>query len=165
MTDPPVPEITAADAGAVACAIADNAALERFVTELPAELVPIYLAAILDARTNLSALEKGLTQRMVIDGQAGQRWEINGRPYGLFGAQQHGFKDIPNLFANLAMAGMSLRDIGAATSEVRVTDLRASAAMLKEREAALEIIEDHRVARGERGAPRFQEINEKYVKT
>ena len=159
----PVPTITAADAAVVACALPDNASLEKFISELPDELVAPYLAALLDSNTNGNALAKGLTARLIIDGQAGQHWEINGRPYGLFGAQQHGFKDIPNLFANLMLAGMSVADIASAVSEVRITDLKAAAALLKDRDQALETISEHRIAKGERGAPRFQEIVEKYV--
>lgn len=150
-TEISVPEVTA-----VAIALTDEKSLERFVADLPAEQVPVFLARLLDAATNIRALTKGFERRLVADGQTGQHWEIEGREYGLFGAQAKGWKDIPNLFANLLALGVSTADLGEAVSEIRVTDLRAAVATLKERDAALDLIESSRLPKGARGAPSFK---------
>lgn len=139
--------------------------LPMAVAALDAELVPVYLARILDAETNLRALKKALEQRLVLDGRTGADFEVDGARYGFFGAQQKGWKDIPNLVANLRLYGVSLEDIAGSVSELRVTDLRVAAGLIKDdekRKAALAAIEDARYDKGDRGAPRFQE-KDRYV--
>lgn len=155
--------VTAGDVANLAQALSSEQALEQFVATLPPEQVPVYLARLLDAATNVRALTKGLEQRLAADGQTGQHFMVGNTEYGFFGAQAKGFRDIPGLFANLLRVGLSIADLSAAASEVRVTDLRASAALLKDPEKqaeALALIEGDRVAKGERGAPTFKVITE-----
>jgi len=156
--------VSVREAAEVAQAVTGES-LERFVAELPAEAVPTYLARLTDAATNIRALTKGLEQRLVADEQVGQHWMIDGVEYGFFGSVQKGYRDIPGLFAYLISLGISAVSLASSVSEARVTDLRAIADTLppEKRQEALNEIEDHRVAKGERGSPRFQAITE-YVK-
>jgi hypothetical protein len=159
--------ITVSEVAMVAQAI-DGESLEQFVNDLPAAQVPIYLARLVDAATNIRALTHGLEARLVLDGRTGAHFEIDGVKYGFFGALQKGWRDIPNLIANLMRIGMSPLTLSHAISEMRVTDLRAAASALSDaekRSEALELIEGARIEKGERGAPRFQVINEQYLAT
>jgi hypothetical protein len=162
---PVVPVVTTVEVATLANEItADN--FEAVVASLPESLVPVYLARLTDAATNIRALTKGLEQRLVGDGQVGQHWTIDGTEYGFFGSLQKGWKDIPNLIANLIRIGLSPVDLAASISELRVTDLRQIAGSLtdmEKRDAALELIEEARIPKGERGSPRFQAIDEKYI--
>ncbi len=155
--------ITAAEASSVAQALTSPADLERFVAELPAERVPAMLAGLLDAATNIRALTKGFEQRLAADGLTGQHFTVGSQEYAFFGAQQKGWKDLPGLYANLIGLGLSLADLAGATSEARVTDLRKAAAMLKDpqrQQEALDLIEQARVPKGERGSPTFKIVTE-----
>lgn len=154
--------ITPALAADVANAVTGDS-LEAFVGELPAESVPVYLARLVDASTNIRALTKGLEQRLVADGQVGQHWTIDGVEYGFYGSLAKGWQNIPSLIDNLMLMGITAGSIAVAISEIRVTDLRTIVDTLPyaDRVEALAIIEEHRTAKGERGAPRFQAINDK----
>ncbi|MDQ6720113.1 MAG: hypothetical protein M3003_04875 [Candidatus Dormibacteraeota bacterium] len=159
--------ITPALAAEVANAVSGDS-LERFVAEIPAESVPLYLARLTDAATNIRALTKGLEVRLVNDGQVGQHWTIGNTEYGFFGALKTGWKDIPNLIANLMRLGISPADIAPSISELRVTDLRMLAEQITDaerREEAMELINGARVPKGERGAPRFTAIDPRYTNT
>ena len=153
--------VTPHDVSALANALAANDLdVDGAVAAVPAELVAPYLAALESARINIAALTKGLTQRLVLDGQTGNTWNIEGQSWGLYGAQQKGYKDFPGLVRFLIEdCGMPVLAVAAATSDARVTDLRSSASEIadaEKRQAALDEIDAHRVNRGERGAPRFQ---------
>lgn len=140
-------------------------ALEQWMTELPAAQVVPTMVALLDAKQLLSVVEKGLTARMIVDGQVGQTFTVNGRKYGLWGSLKHGWRDIPGLFENLLRLGMTPLTISQAVSELRITDLRAAASSLngEQRSEALELIEGQRIPKGERGSPRFQIVDEKWI--
>ena len=140
--------------------------LDAFVTALPAESVPIYLAALIDAATNLRTMTKALEGRLVEDNQVGKHWTINGTRYGFWGSLKHGWRDIPNLIDNLMRLGMTPLTISQAVSELRITDLRAAASSLngEQRSEALELIEGQRYDKGDRGSPRFQIVDEKYAR-
>ena len=157
-------EPTLLETAEVALALtAPNAAntLEVFVEQLPAELVPVYLARLLDLATNIRTITNAFQTRLAADGQVGAHFEVDGRKYGFWGAQQKGFRSLPDLFANLRRLGMSAADVDAAVSDARVTDLRTAADTLGgKRDEALELIEQARYNRGERGTPRFQIITE-----
>lgn len=144
---------------------ADN--LEAAVAGVDAELVPTYLVRLADAMTNIRALSKGFEQRLVAEGRTGDHFTVDGVEYGFYGALQKGFRDIPAMLANLRALGISAADIAGATSDIRVTDLRTAANQLiddEKREQAMEIIDGHRVVKGERGAPRFHAMDERVVK-
>lgn len=158
--------LTIPEAASVAVALTNEEAMLAFVSGIPAEEVPAYLARLIDASTNIRAMTKGLEQRLIMDGLTGKHFTVNGKAYGFFGALQKGWRDIPGMIGNLLAAGLSAADIAAATSELRVTDLRRSAAALSTQEKqaeALELIEDGRVAKGERGAPSFKAMDEYIV--
>lgn len=155
--------LTLEEVTSVALALVEEPTRARFAMDLPAEKVAPYLAKLLDAKTELTALEKELTRRLIVDGQVGQHWIIENREYGLFGALQKGWKDIPGLFSGLLRLGLHTGDLGAAVSEIRVTDLKKAVAFLSDeaaREEALELIEDSRIPKGERGAPSFKVVVE-----
>ena len=160
--------ITPALASEVANAFESPESLEAFVAALPAESVALYLARLVDAKTNIAALVKGLEQRLNADKQVGKHWTFDGQEYGFYGSKLTGWrkKDIPALIPNLIRIGISPASIATAVSEMRVTDLRVLADSLpaEQRAEALELIEEARVTAGERGEPRFQAIDEKYVK-
>ena len=159
-------EPTPTEVATIACAV-EGATLEEFVASLPSELVAPYLARLLDARTNLNALTKGLESRLVADGQTGQHWTIGGTEYAFYGSVQKGYKDMPGLFEQLIACGISPVTLAGAVSDARVTDLRESANRIideEKRVTALAAIEEHRVAKGERGAPTFKVVDEKYTK-
>ena len=59
--------ITPALASEVAQALTTPETLDEFVARLPAESVPLYLARLVDAATNIRALTKGLEGRLVED--------------------------------------------------------------------------------------------------
>ena len=157
-------EPTIRDVTEVALALtAPNAenTLKVFVQQLPAELVPVYLARLLDVATNIRTMTKAFETRLAAEGQVGAHFEVDGRDYGFWGAQQKGFRSLSDLFANLRRLGMSAADVDAAVSDARVTDLRVAADTLgSNRDEALELIEQARYSRGERGTPRFQIITE-----
>lgn len=137
--------------------------LEGVVAAVPAELVAPYLAALLDAQTNLRAFQTGLTQRLILDGQTGQSWHIGNKDYILLGAKQSGFRDIPGMLANLSSFGMDDRFIYEAISEIRVTSLRSALVSItndESRAAAAEIIEEHRIESGTRGTPSFHIVSD-----
>lgn len=152
------------EAVTVAQALTDAASLERFVNELPAEKVPVFLAKLIDGATNIRALTKGLEQRLAADGKTGAHFIVDGLEYAFFGALQKGYKDFPGLVHFLIEdCGLSPLAIAGAVSDARVTDLREAAAQIadeEKRKAALDEIEAHRVPKGERGAPKFQLVNE-----
>lgn len=156
--------ITAELAATVANALTDRDALEKFVAELPAESVAIYLVKLLDAQTNARALVKGLERRLAADQQVGNHWTFGETKYGFFGSQRKGYSDFPGLVRFLIEScGMSPLVIADATSDARVTELRAAASELRnaeKRAAALEEIESHRISIGARGEPHFQAIND-----
>lgn len=141
--------------------------LDQFVMNLPAESVPLYLARLVDAATNIRALTKGLEARLVGDGQTGKRFTVEGVEYGFFGAQRKGYADFPGLVRFLIEdCGISQVAIAGAVSDARVTDLREAANQITDmakREAALAEIDDHRVPKGARGDPSFKVISE-YMK-
>lgn len=155
--------IPANEAAELAMALTRVDQLEQFVDEIEGAKIPALLAGLLNASTNIAALRKGLEQRMAADGQTGNHWTIGSIDYGFFGALQKGFRDIPNLLTNLQTLGFSLVGIAGAVSDIRVTDLRAQADMLRDpekRTAALDLIESHRIEKGVRGAPSFKIVVE-----
>lgn len=155
--------VTPDEVASVAMALTNTTALEKFVAELPSEMVAPYLAKLIDAKINLSALEKGLTQRLVADGQTGQSWRIENREYSLYGSQPKGFTDIPNLITNLQPLGVSIGAIAEAVNGMRVTDLRLEADRIgdpEKRKQAHALIEEHWENKGKRGAPIFKIVTE-----
>lgn len=160
--------ITAELAATVANAFESPESLEAFVDRIPLESAPIYIAKTLDSMTNARAFIKGLERRLNAEHQVGNHWIIDGQRYGFYGALQRDWKKggIPNLIDNLLRLGISPRSLADAISDLRVTDLRQMVTVLtdpEDRAAALELIEGARVEKGERGEPRFQAIDEKYV--
>jgi len=144
---------------------ADN--IEAAVNAIPDDLVPVYLARLLDAATNIATLRKGLETRLLLEGKTGAHFEVGGVEYGFYGSQQKGWRELRTMLVNVHSFGVSLEAIFDAISEIRVTDLRAAAALIGNAEhqaAAMEAIEEARYDKGERGAPRFQVLDEKYVK-
>ncbi len=163
MADADLPAIPTNEVAAVALALTDEEALEAFVDALPSEKVAPFLAALVNAKTNITALTKGLEQRLMADGKTGAHFTVAGIEYGFYGAQAKGWKDIPSLFANLAQLGIAGPDLAGAVSEVRVTDLRKAATFLSKddnREQALALIEEGRFDKGERGTPSFKIVQE-----
>ena len=156
--------VSVSEVSAVAIAVGESpASLEQFVAELPADRVAPFLARLIDAATNIRALIKGLEQRLMADGLTGQHFTVNGVEYGFFGAQAKGWKDIPNLYANLRLLGFSEADLSGAISETRVTDLRTAANALRDEEKrteALALIEGARFDKGARGTPSFKPMDE-----
>lgn len=160
MTD----DLTPAIVSSVALSLTPET-LETFVESLPAELVPQYLAALIDCATNLAALRKGLETRLILDGQTGQKWAINGTDYGFWGAKQSGFRReaIPSLLVNLGSLGITLSGIAECVSDLLVTNLRPLAEGLRDpekRSLALQLIADARHESSDRGTPRFQPVTE-----
>ena len=159
--------LTVPEAASVAQALTDTETLTRFVRQLPAEQVPVYLARLLDAATNIRTLVTGLEQRLMNDEQVGKHFEVDGVEYGVFGAQRKGYENFPGLVRFLIEdCGMPVLDIAAAVSDARVTDLRQAANEIRDldkRQAALDEIEAHRVDKGARGVPKFQLINERFI--
>ena len=136
--------------------------IEEVVAALPAAECPTMLVRLEQAREMIAALRKGIEQRMVADGQTGQEYVIDGETYGFYGAQRRGFDNIPTLLINLGALGIALPGIAEVVSDMRVTGLRELASGLKNadrRALALELIESHRVAKGERGAPHMQLVD------
>ena len=146
--------------------VGDASALEEFVETMPIDMVPVALAYLLDMATNAATIRKGLETRLLLAGKTGEHFQVGATEYGFYGSQQKGWRDLPNLFANLRMLGLSEADIAAATSEVRVTGLREAAGRLtneEKRQEAIGLIEENRYAKGDRGAPRFQVVDDKYI--
>lgn len=168
MAEKDLPAVAADQASAVAQALTNEAAMNAFISELQADQVAPFLAGLVNAATNIRALTKGLEQRLEADGETGQHYVIGGLEYAFFGAKQSGFRreSIETLLVNLGSLGIALPGIAMAVSDMRVTDLRALAAGLKDpekREAALGLIEEARYESGERGAPSFKLMTDAMV--
>ena len=158
--------ITVREVAELAQALTDKDALEQFVNEIDAEQVPLYLARLTDAATNIRALVTGLEQRLVADERVGDHFTVDGVEYGFFGAVRKGYEDFPGLVRFLIGCGISPVTLAEAVSDARVTSLRSAASSLTDEEkrgAALAEIESHRVPVGARGAPRFQLIDKAFM--
>ena len=139
----------------------DQLALFEVIARWPADRVPLALWEVQKQKRRLSIIEKSLEARAAADGL--KEWTApDGARFGFWGSLRKGFKDLPNVLSNIHSYGVSLESIFGAITDIRVTDLREAAELISNpnnRSAALSVIEDGRIPKGERGDPHLVSVD------
>lgn len=135
--------------------------LDAFVAQIDVDRIPPTTIRLREIASAANALADRLEARWAQEtGGLGWRDPGSERIWTFRGSSTRKWKDIPALLAELVKEGISLRTIGEAISEMRVTDLKEAARLFQpEKEKRLvELLEEHRGPH--HGVPHFKELED-----
>jgi hypothetical protein len=136
-------------------------ALDAFVAQIDVERIPPTTIRLREIARAAGALADRLEARWGQEtGGLGWREPGTERAWTFRGTSGRKWKDIPALLAELMKEGLSLHTIGAAISEMRVTDLKEAARIFgtDKEKRIVELLEDHRGPH--HGIPHFKELED-----
>lgn len=136
-------------------------ALDAFVAQIDIERIPPTTIRLREIATAAGRLADRLEARWAQE-TGGLGWKDPGseRIFTFRGTTSRKWKDLGALLHELQELGLSLRTIGEAISEMRVTDLREAAKLFTpaREKRILELLEEHRGPH--HGVPHFKELED-----
>jgi hypothetical protein len=135
--------------------------LDALVMELDVDRIPPFVVRLRELAHRANAIAERLELRWAHE-TGGLGWADPGseRVWTFRGSTTRRWRDLGALLAGLVQEGLSLRTIGEAITEMRVTDLREAARLFQpaKEKRIVELLEQHRGPH--HGVPHFRELED-----